>query len=289
MSSRGPDREDSLRSRSRRESGEQESRELRMSKAPRRDRRPSFRSSVHSCLARCVRIICATSRRSSWVAPGPRNGASESPDLGLLRDAQGATGSLPAGERARSEIRPALTGQMALLHLFDVVQPVATMTGNPEAFSGPRGTVHLAASHAGRFQLANGLVALENLEWLGEPVGAGSEHGGWRRVNSVLALPVNDGSSPGPIRKGALVDIGPVERSDDAIRVGIGWQSDSITPLFPVFAGRLTIRPGGLFLDGDYAPPLGRLGLLIDARLLHFVAGRTAQTFLARIAGRLEA
>lgn len=191
--------------------------------------------------------------------------------------------------RARSEIRPALTGQMALLHLFDVGQPVATMTGNPEAFSGPRGTIHLAVSHAGRFQLANGLVALENLEWLGEPVGAGSEHGGWRRVNSVLALPVNDGSSPGPIRKGALVDIGPVERSDDAIRVGIGWQSDSITPLFPVFAGRLTIRPGGLFLDGDYAPPLGRLGLLIDARLLHFVARRTAQTFLARIAGRLEA
>jgi hypothetical protein len=178
---------------------------------------------------------------------------------------------------------------MALLLQCIAGQPVGRMTRDTENSAGPTGTVHLTASHDGRFRVTRSLAALENLEWLGEPVEAGSELDGWRRVNSVLALPVNDGSSPGPVRKGALVDIGPAERSGNAIRLGIGWQSDSLTPLFPVFAGRLTIRPTGLFLDGHYAPPLGRLGLLIDERLLHFIARRTAQAFLARIAGRLEA
>ena len=42
----------------------------------------------------------------------------------------------------------------------------------------------------------------------------------------------------------------PVTLLDEAIQVGISWQSDSITPLFPVFAGRLydqprAPRPGG--------------------------------------------
>ena len=70
--------------------------------------------------------------------------------------------------------------------------------------------------------------------------------------------------------------------------MAIGWQSDSVAPLFPVFAGRLTIRTDLLSLEGDYAPPLGRIGLLIDERILHFVARRTAQAFLARVAARLE-
>lgn len=182
---------------------------------------------------------------------------------------------------------PVSTGHMALSDPSDVGQSVA-MTGNLEDAAGPKRTVRLAVSLGGRFRVDDGLSAVENLEWLGETVEVGWEHGGWRRVNSVLALPINDGSAPGPIRKGCLIDIGPVQRSEDAMRLGIGWESDSITPLFPVFAGQLTVRPAGLSLDGVYVPPLGRLGLLIDAQILHFVARRTAQAFLARFAERLN-
>ena len=150
------------------------------------------------------------------------------------------------------------------------------------------GSVHLAVTHRGRFPVDAGTAAMEDLAWLGEPLGSGPDPGPWRRVKSVLALPVTDGSAPGPLHKGALIDVGPVERSGSSVRVSIGWQSDSVAPLFPVFAGRLTISADLLLLEGDYAPPLGRIGLLIDERILHFVARRTAQAFLARVAARLE-
>lgn len=152
----------------------------------------------------------------------------------------------------------------------------------------PTTTVHLASRHAGHFELTRGLAALEHLEWLGDPVKARKEDG-WRRIRTALTLPVLDGSSPGPLRKGALLDVGPVDVSNEALCADIAWQSDSIAPLFPVFAGQLTVTSDGLLLDGEYAPPFGRIGLVIDARLLHFVAGRTAQALLARIAQRLEA
>lgn len=165
---------------------------------------------------------------------------------------------------------------------------VAIMTQGSGQSVGRPGSVHLAVSQRGRFPVAASSAAIEDLAWLGEPVEPGPDQGSWRRVKSVLALPVTDGSSPGPLHKGALVDVGPVERSAGLIRAAISWQSDSVAPLFPIFAGRLTIQADLLSLEGDYAPPLGRIGLLIDERILHFVARRTAQAFLARLASHLE-
>jgi len=177
---------------------------------------------------------------------------------------------------------------MALLDPRHEGQLVTIMPRTSEDSAGTAGAIRLAASHEGRFRVADGLAAFEDLEWLGQPVVGGSTEDGWRRIRSVLALPITDGSSPGPIRKGALLDIGPVERLDDSIRLGLAWQSDSIAPLFPTFAGHLTVSPNRLLLEGEYDPPFGRLGLLIDARLLHFIAQRTAQALLARIAGGFE-
>jgi len=177
---------------------------------------------------------------------------------------------------------------MALLHGRLAGQPKPIMTHQSEDPPSPTTTVHLASSYGGHFELAEGLAALEHLEWLGDPVKASKEDG-WRRIRTALTLPVLDGSSPGPLRKGALLDVGPVEVSNDALCADIAWQSDSIAPLFPVFAGQLTVTTHGLLLDGEYAPPFGRIGLVIDGRLLHFIAGRTAQALLARIAQRLEA
>lgn len=127
-------------------------------------------------------------------------------------------------------------------------------------------------------------AAFAELGWLGPSVD-GTPGPEWRRVAADLELPVRDGSGPA-VRKAALIDIGAVQEAGDGLRVPIAWSSASLTPLFPVFVGHLTITVSGLVLDGRYAPPLGRVGLLIDQGLLNFVATRTAQAFLARVARR---
>jgi len=177
---------------------------------------------------------------------------------------------------------------MALSQRRRFDQRGAIMTHGSGESVGEPGSVRLAVSQRGRFPVAASVAAIEDLAWLGEPLAPGPDLGPWRRVKSVLALPVTDGSAPGPLHKSALIDVGPLERLGSSVRAAIGWQSDSVAPLFPVFAGRLTIQPDLLSLEGDYAPPLGRIGLLIDERILHFVARRTAQAFLARVAARLE-
>lgn len=160
---------------------------------------------------------------------------------------------------------------------------------NPSA---PSIAVHTSsvALHASRritIELKRATDALTNLDWLGPRVGTPGEHDGLRRVSTDLELASRDGSASGPIRKSALIDVGTPHVHADAVLVEIGWQSASFAPLFPVFAGRVRIDPSGIVLDGRYAPPFGRLGLLIDMNILHFVARRTAEAFLARLAARM--
>lgn len=149
------------------------------------------------------------------------------------------------------------------------------------------GTVPLVESHRAPLNLARALAAMTDVEWLGSVLASPADHEDWRRVSTILILPIADGSAPGPVRKGALVDLGPPVVSEQAIELEVSWQSDSMAPLFPVFGGRLRIDPTGLFLEGRYAPPFGRLGLLIDAGILRFIARRTAQAFLTRLAERI--
>lgn len=125
-------------------------------------------------------------------------------------------------------------------------------------------------------------AAFAELGWLGSSVDAALEPG-WRRIATDLELPVRDGSGPA-VRKAALIDVGPTRDRGDRAWVPIAWRSADFAPLFPVFAGQLEIRRSSLTLAGRYAPPFGRVGLLIDQALLHFVATRTAQAFLARVA-----
>jgi hypothetical protein len=124
--------------------------------------------------------------------------------------------------------------------------------------------------------------AFADLAWLGEPVG--DAHGdGWRRIATDLELPVLDGSGPA-VRKAAIIEIGDVRETRGGLSVPITWSSASLTPLFPVFAGQLEIRSSSLVLTGRYAPPFGRMGVLIDRALLHFVATRSATALLATVA-----
>lgn len=103
-----------------------------------------------------------------------------------------------------------------------------------------------------------------------------------------LELPVGDGSGPA-VRKSALLDVGRPQWSDTRLHVPISWRSATLAPLFPVFAGHIELDNSMLTLSGQYVPPLGRLGLLMDQALLHFVARRSGQALLARIASRVAA
>lgn len=158
--------------------------------------------------------------------------------------------------------------------------------------SGPRveiqATVPLLVSRGARIDVTRAIDALTDLDWLGPRVNGPADRKDLRRVRTVLEFPIFEGSAPAPIRKSALVDIGIPAAGASPVVVHVGWQSDSLSPLFPVFAGQLRITPTILVLDGLYAPPFGRLGLLIDQQVLHIVARRTAQAFLNRLAAHFE-
>jgi len=147
-------------------------------------------------------------------------------------------------------------------------------------------TVPLRVARAVQIDLRCVLAALDDPSWLGRPIDLPLGHPERRRILTDLELPILDGSGTGSVRKSALIDFGPAQRVDGSILVDIGWRSANLAPLFPVFAGHLQINADGLALDGRYAPPFGKLGLVIDGALLHLVARRTAQAFLARLAVR---
>ena len=141
-------------------------------------------------------------------------------------------------------------------------------------------SVSLRVGRRARIDMARAIEALTNLDWLGAQVDGPAERDDLRRVSADLELAIRDGSAGGPIRKAALIDFGVPHALADGMLVEIGWQSASLAPLFPVLAGHVRITAVGLVLDGRYAPPFGRLGLLIDAGILHFAARRTADAFL---------
>ena len=150
-------------------------------------------------------------------------------------------------------------------------------------------TVPLRVVRAVDIDLRCVLDALDDPSWLGRPIQPALGHPERRRIATDLELPILDGSGKGSVHKSALIDLGPAQRFDGSVLVEIGWRSASLAPLFPIFAGRLQVSATRLALDGRYAPPFGRLGLLIDEALLHLVARRTAQAFLARLAARCPA
>jgi hypothetical protein len=156
----------------------------------------------------------------------------------------------------------------------------------PEPHDAP--SVPLRVVHPASIDVAKAVAAFGDLSWLAPSVEWSDDGSGFRRVTVDLALPVLDRSGPGPVHKAAFVDLGPVDVVGDDVSLGIAWQSANLAPLFPVFAGRLEVRSDGLILDGRYLPPFGKLGLVIDRSLLHFVARRTAMALLSRLAARFD-
>ncbi len=146
----------------------------------------------------------------------------------------------------------------------------------------------LAIRHAAAIDLATVPEELADAStWLGPEIDASA---GYRRYVGDLAFPLLTRPRTVLFRKAALVDIGtPARLPDGAVSVEIAWQSATLAPLFPVFAGRLLVRANGLSLAGAYTPPFGEVGRLVDRAALHQVALRTARWFVAGLASRLTA
>jgi hypothetical protein len=117
--------------------------------------------------------------------------------------------------------------------------------------------------------------------WLGTPVPA--PRPGHRRYLTDLRLPIRDHAPSLVFKKAAYVDLGEVKGAPDGLELEIGWQSSSLAPLFPVFAGRLTLTYTQLRLEGYYAPPGGEFGAVLDKAFLGIAARGTARWFLERI------
>jgi hypothetical protein len=149
-------------------------------------------------------------------------------------------------------------------------------------------TVPLRVRRPGTIDLNRAILAVGDLSWLGRPMDGPPERPQLRRVAADLDLPILDGSSTRPVRKAAFIDLGPARQVGDLVLVEIAWRSASFAPLFPVFAGQLTISANDIVLDGRYAPPLGKLGVLLDEALLYLVARRTAGALVARLAKEFE-
>ncbi len=135
--------------------------------------------------------------------------------------------------------------------------------------------VHLA-------ELTGELFEHDEAGWLGTAVDGGRE--GARRYLTDLTLPVRDHAPHMTFKKAAYVDVGPVRPLPDGAReVEISWRSSSLAPLFPVFAGHLTVTDREIRLEGYYAPPGGDIGVALDRAFLNIAARGTARWFLGRV------
>ena len=120
--------------------------------------------------------------------------------------------------------------------------------------------------------------------WLGELVAAPAEPDATGRYLLDLELRVSDTAPRVAFRKAAYVEVGPLVEAGPALTLDISWRAASLTPLFPVFAGRLTWADGELLVDGHYAPPGGGIGAVADRLLLNVAARGTGRRLLERIA-----
>jgi hypothetical protein len=140
-----------------------------------------------------------------------------------------------------------------------------------------------------RIDLAGALPRIVDrpADWLGTP--AAGARPGHSRFLTDLSFPLREHSPSMTFSRAAFVDIGSPQVDGDRADVEIEWRSASMAPLFPVFAGHLTLTPTELRLEGFYAPPAGELGAVLDRAFLNIAARGTARWFLERVAEVLAA
>ena len=105
-----------------------------------------------------------------------------------------------------------------------------------------------------------------------------------RRFALDLKLRVGgDDSALTTFSKAAYLDLGRVETTAAGWLTDIGWQTATLAPLFPVFAGRLSVEGREMRIEGLYSPPGGIVGRVADRILFHIGASGTARWLLDEI------
>ena len=117
-------------------------------------------------------------------------------------------------------------------------------------------------------------------DWLGEPLPSATS--GTRLFACDLELRVLP-DRRATFRKSAVVGLGEPVRDRSGWVVPIEWRAATHAPLFPVFAGHLRLTARHLELDGQYLPPGGTVGYVVDRLLLHVAANGTGHWFLQKV------
>lgn len=149
--------------------------------------------------------------------------------------------------------------------------------------------VPLEAARSVRLDLNRARDVLQSPDkgWLGVEADDGPVEPARRRFRTDLRLLVRPAGREITFHKAALIGLGSVREVSGELRLDVCWRSANLAPLFPVFAGQLTIRSDMLRLDGLYAPPGGKIGMALDRVMLGFAARGTARWFLALVAEAL--
>ncbi len=149
----------------------------------------------------------------------------------------------------------------------------------------PAGTsqLHVARPAPASLERAADVLGPGRAAWLGELVEGGEEEGVGRYLLD-LELRVNEATPRVAFRKAAYLDVGALLTEGERLSLEISWRAAGLTPLFPVFAGRLAWRDGTLELNGYYAPPGGGVGVIADRLLFNVAARATGRRLLDRIA-----
>ena len=142
-----------------------------------------------------------------------------------------------------------------------------------------RGAVPFRAEARARIDLEAVPGILQDSDWLGEEIAL--DDGGLRRLASDLVLCVGS-DRPVAFRKSMIVGLGQPSRDPDGWTVPIEWQAASLTPLFPVFVGQVRIDVERVAIEGNYAPPFGVIGAVLDRAMLGIAARTTAKVILER-------
>lgn len=96
------------------------------------------------------------------------------------------------------------------------------------------------------------------------------------------------------VAKAVHLRVGKVVESSDARRLPLTWEATGTPGLFPKMDGELVIARVGddltqVKIQGQYDPPLGGIGRLIDQAFLHRVAEATTKELVDRIVDELGA
>jgi len=139
---------------------------------------------------------------------------------------------------------------------------------------------------AGQLRLAwvPKLFGLETAPWLGER--APDVRPGARTYRCDLDLQVG-GDDHLILREAVLVTISAIVPAGPGWDVWIDWRAATAGSSFPVFAGKLRLRPGRLELSGYFSPPGGRVDDRRDVAALESAVRATGRWLLRTVGAML--